>query len=43
MPDKEKINVAIPLQEIYPLLCEKCQLAVKKLLGEKLAEKVIKE
>ena len=41
MPDPKPIPIQLPMQEVYPLLCPKCQLALKKLLGEKLAEKVM--
>jgi hypothetical protein len=41
MSNDQQQKIELNLQEVYPLLCEKCQLALKKLLGEKLAEKVI--
>jgi len=43
MPPPKPKPLELPFKEVYPLLCPKCQLVLKKLLGEKLAEKVIKE
>jgi hypothetical protein len=43
MPDPKKQNITLDIKELYPQLCPKCQRALKKLLGEKLAEEVIKE
>jgi len=40
--DKEQ-NIELPLKEVYPLLCPKCQLALKMLLAEKIAEKAVGE
>jgi len=36
-------TMKLPFKEVYDLLCPKCQLALKKLLGEKIADKVMKE
>jgi hypothetical protein len=43
MSDSKKQNITLDIKELYPQLCPKCQLLLKKLIGEKLAEKVIKE
>ena len=43
MAKDEPKPLELPFEEVYPLLCPKCQLVLKKLLGEKLAERVIKE
>lgn len=43
MPTPKAKPIPLPLKEVYPLLCPKCQLALKKLIGEKLAERVMKE
>jgi hypothetical protein len=43
MPDPKKQNITLDIKELYPQLCPTCQLLLKKLIGEKLAEKVIKE
>jgi hypothetical protein len=40
-PEDQKQNIQLPLKEVYPLLCEKCQLVLKKLLAEKIAEKAV--
>jgi len=36
-------NITLDIKEVNALLCPKCQLALKKLVGEKIAEKVMKE
>jgi hypothetical protein len=43
MPKDNKQNITLDIKELYPQLGPKCQLLLKKLIGEKLAEKVIKE
>jgi len=43
MANAKKENITLDIKELYPQLCPKCQLLLKKLIGEKLAEKVIKE
>ena len=43
MVKDNKQNITLDVKELYPKLCPKCQLLLKKLIGEKLAEKVIKE
>jgi hypothetical protein len=41
MPDDQKIDIKLDVKELNALLCEKCQLALKKLLAEKIAEKAV--
>ena len=36
-------NITLNIKEVNALLCPKCQLVLKKLVAEKIAEKVMKE
>lgn len=43
MPKKKGQMVLLSVKDLHPKLCPKCQLLLKKLIGEKVAEQVLKE
>jgi hypothetical protein len=43
MANDKKQNITLDIKELNPKLCPKCQLVLKKLVGEKLAEQVLKD
>jgi hypothetical protein len=43
MPQPKPKPIQLPFNEVYPLLCPKCQMAIKLLLGDKVAKRAVKE